>query len=316
MAAKKVAFKRLRLRGFGIYRDGIEVLFEPGLNNLVTENERGKSTLVAGLIAILYGLPGKSNPAEFGLGCYRNWDNPSRCDGELEFTVNDEHYFLQRDFDTNRISFWKTNHAGKTILAEGIHNPIARRKHPHYEKTLKEIFGLNSKELFESIFCITQPLPEMKSLSNEVQKLLSGGGVDFVAVQAALEEELKERTKFTGDLGITPRNLQKDKELELLETEIAALRRRMEEDREAVDSLEELQGELRELDLQVQNTRKEQQHKRRILEAWSEWKRRRDNYDSAFRQYKTLRESCQEAEKIRQEISSRSDFLQAEYSGI
>jgi len=314
MAAKKVAFKRLQLRGFGIYRDGIEVLFEPGLNNLVTANERGKSTLVAGLIAILYGLPGKSSPAEFSLGCYRNWDNPSRCDGELEFTVNDEHYFLQRDFDTNRVSFWKTDHDGKTILAEGIHNPIAHRKpHPQYGKTLKEILGLNSRELFESIFCITQPLPEMRSLSNEVQKLLSGGGVDFVAVQAVLEEELKKRTRFTGELGITPRNLQKDKELELLEAEIAALRRRIEEDRQAVDSLEELQRELREIDLQVQNTRKEQQHKRRILEAWSEWKRRRDNYDSAFRQYKTLRESCQEAEKIRQEISSRSDFLQAEY---
>ncbi len=313
MAAKKVAFKRLQLRGFGIYRDGIEVLFEPGLNNLVTENERGKSTLVAGLLAILYGLPGKSNPAEFGLGCYRNWDNPSRCDGELEFTVNDEHYFLQRDFDTNRISFWKTTREGKTILAEGVHNPIARRKHPHYEKTLKEIFGLNSKELFESIFCIIQPLPEMKSLSNEVQKLLSGGGVDFAAVQAALEDELKERTRFTGDLGITPRNLQKDKELELLEAEIAAWRRRIEEDREAVDSLEELQRELWELDLQIQNTRKEQQNKRRILEAWSEWKRRRDNYDSAFRQYKTLRESCQKAEKILQEISSSSEYLKAEY---
>lgn len=317
MAAKKVAFKRLMLRGFGLYRDGIEVFFEPGINNLVTENERGKSTLVAGLIALLYGLPAKSNPAEFGLACYRNWDNPSRCEGELEFAVNDEHFILARDFDTNRIllcKICKIGPEGKTILAEGIHNPMARRAHPEYENKLKEILGINSRDLFESVFCILQPFPEMKTLSNEVQKLLSGGGLDFRMVLASLEEELKTHTRYTGELGITSRNLHKDKELEIVQAEIALLRRRIEEDRQAVDSLEELQRELGEIDLKLQKVRQEQQNKRKILEAWGEWKRRRDNYDSAFREYKTLSESCKEAEKIREEINLRLGFLQEEYA--
>jgi DNA repair exonuclease SbcCD ATPase subunit len=313
MGEKKVTFQRLLLRGFGLYRDGIEVYFEPGINNLVTENERGKSTLVAGLIAVIYGLPSKSNPVEFGIACYRNWDHPPRCEGEVEFAVNNDKYLIERDFDTNRVCFYKLGAEGQTIVAEGTHNPMARRPHPDYENKLKEIFGLNSKELFESTFCIIQPLPEMRSLNNEVQKLLSGGGVDFRRVLAVLEDELKDRTRYTGDLGITSRNLQKDKELELLEAEIASLRKCIEEDRQAVDSLEEVQRELREIDNQIQKARQDHQNKRKVLDAWTEWKRLRDNYDSTFREYKTISGSCKEAEKIQLEIDSKLKFLHEEY---
>ena len=87
---------------------------------------------------------------------------------------------------------------------------------------------------------------------------------------------LKRRTRFTGDLGITPRNLQKDKELELLEAEIAAWRRRIEEDRDAVDSLEELQRELWELDLQIKIPERSSRTSAESLGCLSEWKRRRD----------------------------------------
>jgi len=314
MAAKNVAFKRLLLRGFGPYRNEVEVRFSPGVNNLVTENERGKSTLVAGLIALLYGLPAKSNPAEFGLACYRNWENPSCCEGELEFTVNEERFLLARDFETNRIMLCRLNPEGKSVLAEGTHNPLAKRAHPDYENKLKELLGINSRDLFESVFCIIQPFPEMKTLSSEVQKLLSGGGADFKKVLEALEEELKTYTRFTGDLGITSRNLHKDKELETLEAEIDLLRRRIEEERQSVDSLEELQKHLGEIELQLEKARQEGQQKRRILEAWGDWKRRRDNYDSALREYNALSRSCLEGEKIKEELEARLKLLREEYA--
>jgi len=86
MAGKKIVFQRLYLQGFGPYQEAVEIYFQPGTNNLVAENEKGKSTLAAGLTAIIFGLPAVSDPAKFGLACYRNWKNPAACTGELEFT--------------------------------------------------------------------------------------------------------------------------------------------------------------------------------------------------------------------------------------
>ncbi len=52
-----VTWRALELEGFGRYRDRVSVEFTGGLNTLVADNEAGKSTLVAGLTAVLFGLP-------------------------------------------------------------------------------------------------------------------------------------------------------------------------------------------------------------------------------------------------------------------
>ena len=315
MAGKKITFQRLLLQGFGPYREAVEVYFQPGTNNLIAENEKGKSTLAAGLTAVIFGLPAVSDPAKFGLACYRNWEQPSSCTGELEFTVNNEQFLIERDFDTNRVCFAKLEPDGgvQTILAEGTHNPNAKRPHPDYERKLKEIFGLLSRELFVSTFYLTQPLPELKSLSREVQKLLSGGGVDFARVLKTLEKELKEWTKYTADLGVTSRNLQKDRELELIEKKIASLQDRIEKDRQAVDSLEEVQEELQKIEEQSAKAQQEWRNKRKVLEAWAEWKRLQGSYQSALRDYKQISRACEETEKIQQESSAMKQLLKKEY---
>lgn len=315
MAGKKIAYQRLLLQGFGPYREAVEVHFQPGTNNLVTANERGKSTLVAGLTAVIFGLPASSDPAKFGLACYRNWENPPSCRGKLEFTVNNERFLIERDFDTNRVCLAKLGLAGEvqTILAEGTHNPNAKKPHPDYARKLKEIFGLLSRELFISTFCVTQPLPELKGLSHEVQKLLSGGGVDFASVLKSLEEELKEWTKYTGDLGVTSRNQQKERELELLKKEITRLQDRLEQDRLAVDSLEKVQEELQKIEEQSTQVQQAWRSKKKVLEAWSDWKRLQGNYQSALRDYNRLSRACAESVKIQAEIDAAQELLTKEY---
>ena len=315
MAGKRITFQRLYLQGFGPYHDAVEIYFSPGTNNLVAENEKGKSTLAAGLTAVIFGLPAISDPTKFGLACYRNWDQPPSCTGELDFAVNDEQFLIKRDFDTNQVCLAKLGPGGEieTILAEGTHNPNAKRPHPEYEQRLKEIFGLLSKELFVSTFYLTQPLPEPKGLSHEVQKLLSGGGVDFAGVLKTLEKELKEWTKYTADLGVTSRNLQKDRELEVITQKIDSLIDHMEKDRQVVDSLEEVQEELQKVEEQSAEAQMEWRQKRQVLEAWTEWKRLRDGYQSALREYKQILRACEEAEKIQQENSAVMTLLKKEF---
>lgn len=315
MTGKKIVFEKLLLQGFGPYREAVEVHFQPGMNNLVLANERGKSTLVAGLTAVIFGLPALSDPAKFGIACYRNWENPVLCKGRLEFSVNEQRYSIERDFDSNQVCLARLGPDGEVqkILAEGTHNPRATKKHPVYARRIKEIFGLDSRELFTSTFCITQPLPELQGLSNEVQKLLSGGGVDFAGVLESLAEELKEWTKFTGDLGVTSRNQQKERELELLEEEMTALQDRLAQDRQAVDSLEKVQVELQKIEEESQQARRDWQSKKRVLEAWSEWRRLQSNYENAWRDYQRLSRACAEAAKIRADVEAAEEMLAKEY---
>ncbi|MBY6278392.1 MAG: hypothetical protein CWE10_20035, partial [Symbiobacterium thermophilum] len=52
-----VIWHSVSLTGFGPYARKVTYTFPAGLGVLVAPNESGKSTLVAGLMAVLYGLP-------------------------------------------------------------------------------------------------------------------------------------------------------------------------------------------------------------------------------------------------------------------
>ena len=98
----RVKFERVRLTGFGPYRETTEFIFAEGLNVFVAPNETGKSTLVAGVTALLFGLPQTTDPTVFGQARYRNWDHPLGFEGELLWQVDGESYRLRRNFKTTR----------------------------------------------------------------------------------------------------------------------------------------------------------------------------------------------------------------------
>ncbi|WP_420544325.1 AAA family ATPase, partial [Symbiobacterium thermophilum] len=56
-AVAGVIWHSVSLTGFGPYARKVTYTFPAGLGVLVAPNESGKSTLVAGLMAVLYGLP-------------------------------------------------------------------------------------------------------------------------------------------------------------------------------------------------------------------------------------------------------------------
>ena len=57
-----VIWHSVSLTGFGPYAEKTTYTFPAGLGVLVAPNESGKSTLVAGLMATLYGLPAGGSP--------------------------------------------------------------------------------------------------------------------------------------------------------------------------------------------------------------------------------------------------------------
>ncbi len=185
--SRRVLWRRLELRGFGRFGAGVGVSFEAGLNVLAAPNERGKSTLLAGLQAVLFGLLGGESRTAFSRGRFRSWSG-EECAGCLLLEADGVPYLIRRDWDRQRVEVWEGPPAvtadaapatparpvvatdvppvspvpptgrprGWTQLLAGPHNPRGQRNDPRYEEWLGETLGLAERELFAATFCLGQ----------------------------------------------------------------------------------------------------------------------------------------------------------------
>ena len=278
-----VTWQRLTLAGFGCYRERVTFTFQEGLNVLVAPNERGKSTLIAGLEAVLFGLPNTSNPETFGSARFINREEPDHFEGEVEFLVGGRACSIKRLFHNNRVTFKVMGDQGWEEAWRGTHNPAAHRKIPAYMEHLAAHLGLTSRELFEATFCLGQPLPEGRALNSEVQRLLSGSGGNYQEALQRLAGDLRSLTRYCGDLGVG-NNGRKDARLEELKAEIAALKAQSQATGSTLDRLTALRGRLRELDAAIRKTREELQKQQELKAAWDSWRALQVKYGSALRE--------------------------------
>lgn len=293
-----VKFDRVRLTGFGPYRETTEFIFSDGLNVLVAPNETGKSTLVAGVTALLFGLPQTTDATVFGQARYRNWDNPLGFEGELFWRVDGKPYRLRRNFQNNQISLAQGEKGEYRELIGGTHNPRAQRRNQRYEEKLQELFGLSSQELFEATFCLTQPLPEADELNGRVQELLSGTGVGFKQATDLLTKELRAITRFTGRRGVTVKDAIEPRALEQLTAEIEATRAAIARDRELVDQLETVRKRLGEQEKERAEQEEKLAARQRMLSLWAQWQQLKKNYEAARKVYTQMQKSREQAGEL------------------
>ncbi|NLM37829.1 MAG: AAA family ATPase, partial [Firmicutes bacterium] len=298
-----VKFDRVRLTGFGPYRETTEFVFTDRLNVFVAPNESGKSTLVAGITALLFGLPQTTDPTVFGQARYLNWDHPLGFEGELVWRVDEDSYRLRRNFQNNQISLARLENGEYREIIGGTHNPRAQRRNRRYEEKLQELIGLNAQDLFEATFCLTQPLPEADELDSRVQELLSGTGVGFKEAADRLAEELRKFTRFTGRRGVTPRDAIEPRRLEQLAAEIETTRAVIDRDRAQVDQLEAVRKRLAE----KENDRVKQEEKlaaqERILTLWGQWQHLKQQYEAARQVYTQVQKSREQARELEATLS-------------
>ncbi|HEY8394636.1 MAG TPA: AAA family ATPase [Thermaerobacter sp.] len=321
----RVRWHRLVLRGFGPYRGEARVDFPDGLVTLVAPNESGKSTLVAGLAAVIYGLPGSSDPTRFGQARFRHWLGAARFEGELEFTAVDGHvYHLYRDFETHRVRLTRLTGGGPVVEVEGVHNPGASRRNSRYEERIQQLVRIGTRELLLQTFCVQQPLlppatgpgreGDRPALAAGIQDLLAGsGGGSYSGALARLEELLKERTRATGDLGVTTRNQRAERELERLERHIRELEEAIARDREAADGLQrvrsrraELAGERLELETTLQA-------RERLARAWQDWRRLAERYRDHVGRRVQMEQALERARELARQVEDGRRRLVAEW---
>ncbi|MEW8958880.1 MAG: AAA family ATPase [Moorella sp. (in: firmicutes)] len=296
-----VTWRRLSLWGFGCYRDGVKVTFQDGLNVLVAPNERGKSTLVAGLEAVLFGLPNTANPEAFGTTRFANREGAERFEGELEFLVDGVPYVIKRHFATNRVTLRRREENGWEEIWRGTHNPGAHKKIPIYIDHLTNLLGITSRELFEATFCLGQPLPEGRALDNEVQKLLSGSGGHYQEALQHLAGSLRSLTRYCGDMGVG-NNGRKDARLEELRTEIAALQRVKQASGDTMEELTAVRARLQELAAELKNAREELKKRRELRDAWDRWRALHVRYQGFLREQRQAGTALARARELEQKI--------------
>ncbi len=296
-----VTWDRLTLQGFGRFDLPVSVSLRPGANVLVAPNEEGKSTLLAGLCAVLFGLDGGESPTGFSEGRFRNWDSGETFRGELAFSVDGARYMIRRDFAGRNVSLLAWDCDGWRRVVGGKHHASARRAAGGFEAALSDLTGVSSRELFESTFYLRQPLPEVDKLDSDVQGLLSGAGGGFDTALKRLEEQLREVTRHSAGLGVTRVDAREDRELEQVSRAIAALETEIERQRTNVDSLERSQRALAAARAEVQAARQALSTAQQLEAAWQKWLGYRDERRSLVEARASLDRAVKQATQAEDE---------------
>lgn len=319
MAGNTIVFEKLILQGFGPYREPTTFTFSQGINGYIAANETGKTSMMAGLVAAIFGLSHRQRSVSaFNLDRFRNWNQPLACRGSLVLAAKGKRYQIQRDFDTHQAALWQledeTNQ--RKLLVEGQHNPEARKPLKRYEEAVQSILGLSSRELFEATFFVAQPLPEIDQLSTELQGLLAGGkGASFQEALAWLLSDLKNLTKYTGPnyRGVTGRNMGKEGALEQITETIQTLKDQIAAGQQAADTLLEVQLLVGTMEEELKKARKELDQKNNTRQAWSGWQLLASQYAAAAKERGKLQKALEDLAKLSAERQRLETVLKSQY---
>jgi hypothetical protein len=230
--SRAVRFRELSLTGFGLWKEATRFRFPARLGVLVRPNESGKSTMVTGLRAVLFGL--KDGP-----DAYRSWGGSAACKGRLDLDTRERRIRVARDFLSHATTLQELDAEGRAgaLVFEGVPNPRGRtQEKERYNVALGEILGdLADGDLFASAFMITQSTLPGANLGESLRRLVSGvGRVGGDEARALLFERAKKLTRATGEMRLVapgkdqPRNQGTDGEIERIAAQIDATRRLLE----------------------------------------------------------------------------------------
>ncbi len=203
---------KLTLDGFGRFDDTFALELPGGSALIVGDNETGKSTIVAAVGAVLFGLAGESEKARyapFGL------TSPHAASLEIE-TKGKRHRFT-RNFKTNHVVVEMLGDTNK-VLFDGSAKPGGRTdEKERYNRLMQTMFGLDSRELFDnSVFVEQGNLPA--KMQTVVRRIVSGSAsADYAIVLRELKETCENLT-----VAVPWKNKRKLGRIEVLEAELTA----------------------------------------------------------------------------------------------
>ena len=215
-----VKYIKLVLEGFGCFESRAEFHFAGGLDVFTQPNEKGKSTMLNGIVHTLFGMkkPDKDR--------FRSWSDTSSFTGELTLESDGVEYVIKMNFDKDKVSVKRLDEStGRPTehLREQSHVP-AGKKSEKYSRFLQEILGTSDIEVFKSAFVVEQPLKDELRLGEGGELILiEAGGLYSEAIRKLVDRLGKEATGITmniQDYDIESSKQRLPRELELLQDEL------------------------------------------------------------------------------------------------
>ncbi|SDE44430.1 ATP-binding protein [Desulfuromonas thiophila] len=195
--------RQLELKDFGCFSER-SLEFRRGLNLVHGANEAGKSTLLAAIGAILFGLRDSQR--------YRSWGRPQATPwGRLCFEHDDGHLRVERDFGRDTVVLAYCDRLYQEIDRFQAHLPYGActRSGQQYRQQLRERFGLADEQLFRAAFSLDQGALAVsnQALADQLRLLFAGlTQCDSQLVLRALQEDYAALTGMA-ETGRPPRAL-------------------------------------------------------------------------------------------------------------
>ncbi|MBE0502862.1 MAG: AAA family ATPase [Desulfuromonadales bacterium] len=178
---------RIELRHFGRFVDAA-FDFTAGINLVTGPNETGKSTIMAAIPAVLYGLRDKER--------YRPWGREGGCSATLVLqTAKGTIVRIEREIISDRVTLTETDPQGAVLLSfEGKIAPLGRSsERALYLEHLERITGHADEEIFRASLFFAQGSLEIDApgeIASRIKTLLSGcAEVDYDQVLESLHED-------------------------------------------------------------------------------------------------------------------------------
>jgi DNA repair exonuclease SbcCD ATPase subunit len=236
-----VKLERIYFRGFGKYVDRTFEL-EPGLNLFEAPNEAGKSTLIHGLTALLYGVKKEGISRRQKADYYDRhlpWES-RHYGGEVDFSLQGKQYRIIRNLLWEEEREQLVDRKTGRDLTELY--PLDRRKD---RNLLEKLIGLNRSLFLRVAYISPYSLAGEKQLVDRIRQLVTQGEEqDLAPVLERLEQEIQR-------IGKSPLARSKPygaavNRVEVLEKNVRDLRASYEELRKDQSRLSRMQQELAE----------------------------------------------------------------------
>lgn len=297
---------RLRFEGFGCFNRGLDIRFEDGINIVMGPNESGKSTVVEGMMAILFGFPDRATEDSYRpRGVYGAWT------GELGLVTSDGEYHIARDFETHRILVTRTSAKGTVTLFQGeVRSRAAGDGMEAYLDLVENILGFRDGAVARQTLFMPQS-DLATSLDERIRRLLSGTRVgDYGQILRRIEERLARLSReSTGE-----HRPGKPGRVEVLEEEIRGSAHRLERAREALSLGGRLVDEISELTAELAHSRTVEQEKSRLLENYSEFFDVNSERGDLERRLRILREEKEKVKGLEADCQRVDAVIQARYN--
>ncbi|MBN1113806.1 MAG: AAA family ATPase [Oligoflexia bacterium] len=215
-----VVFKKIILDNFLVFSH-VDLELEPGINIVHGPNEKGKSSIVKGVLCVIFGI----TKSEKELYRHRNSNNSDKFGGMIEIEYNNIPVTIERNFATDKTTVTENN----KIIFEGVIGRAARATDKnHYLGLVAKYLFVSDQSLFGHLFCIEQgglarsfEKDDMISLKDLIPRASEHR---YSEVLQEIIEDYYKLTRVPPSFLAKSRGMSKDRDIELVDEKIRSCR--------------------------------------------------------------------------------------------